>query len=302
MTRLTLTRRALLGAGVAAVLPWPAMADATMRTCPIPVSGEALPMIGLGTARVFDVGAGEADRAPRRNVLQELFNAGGTLIDSSPMYGRAESVAGDLATDIGVADKAFMATKVWTDGAQAGEQQMAVSARRLKKSTIDLMQIHNMRDWQVHLETLRRWKEDGRIRYIGITHSRAAAFGKLESVLETEQFDFVQFNYSLGERQAEARLLPLCAERGIATLINRPFMRGELFRRFSDETLPGWAAEADIASWGQFFLKFVISHPAVTCAIPATAKPDHMIDNAGAGFGRLPDAELREKMLALLAA
>ncbi len=259
-------------------------------------------MVGLGTSRVFDIGASSDDRAPRREVLNALVAAGGTLVDSSPMYGRAEGVVGDLASEIGATEKLFMATKVWIDGRSAGIDQMNTSARRLRKATIDLMQIHNLRDWEVHLETLTAWKEEGRIRYIGITHYRADAFPRLEKVLSSEQFDFAQFNYSLGEREAEARLLPLCAERGIATMINRPFMRGELFRRFGDQPLPEWAAEADIDSWGQLFLKFVISHPAVTCAIPATAKPEHMVDNAGAGFGRLPDEALRERMVALLSA
>lgn len=302
MTTRLFDRRQVMIASAATVLPWWASASETMRTCPIPVSSEELPMVGLGTSRVFDIGASSDDRAPRREVLNALVAAGGTLVDSSPMYGRAEGVVGDLASEIGATEKLFMATKVWIDGRSAGIDQMNTSARRLRKATIDLMQIHNLRDWEVHLETLTAWKEEGRIRYIGITHYRADAFPRLEKVLSSEQFDFAQFNYSLGEREAEARLLPLCAERGIATMINRPFMRGELFRRFGDQPLPEWAAEADIDSWGQLFLKFVISHPAVTCAIPATAKPEHMVDNAGAGFGRLPDEALRERMVALLSA
>ena len=249
---------------------------------------------GRGT---FDVGDDAQARAALLPVLQAFFDQGGALIDSSPMYGSSEQVTGDLLRQIDNKDALFAATKVWTYGQQDGIEQMQRSMQRMGVEVFDLMQIHNLRDWQVHLETLRDWKRQGRVRYIGITTSHGRFHDELESILDIEPFDFVQFSYNIGNRTVEQRLLPLAAERGMATLINRPFQRGELFAKVKGKPLPDWAAEFDCASWAQFFLKFVVSHPAVTCAIPATSKLHHMRDNMAAGFGRLPDAALRNRMI-----
>lgn len=287
----------------AAMLGSPAWLSAQPRALikkKIPATGEALPVIGMGTSRTFDVGDDAQARAGLREVLQAFFTNGGALIDSSPMYGSAEQVVGDLLQQVTGKDALFAATKVWTWGRQAGIEQMQRSAQRMGVKVFDLMQIHNLRDWQAHLETLRDWKQQGRIRYIGITTSHGRAHDELEAILETEPFDFVQFSYSIANREVEQRLLPLTAERGIATLVNRPFQRGELFSAVKDKPLPPWAADIDCDSWAQIFLKFVVSHPAVTCAIPATSKLHHMQDNMGAGFGRLPDAAMRKKMIAWL--
>ncbi len=268
----------------------------TMMRRPIPSSGEELPVIGLGTSRVFDVGRDESDLAPLAEVLEILVRQGGSVVDTSPMYGRAEGVTGELATRTGLADGLFLATKVWTEGRERGIAQMEESFRLLRTERVDLIQVHNLIDWRVHVETLQAWKEDGRIRYTGITHYRADAFPALEEVMKAADWDFVQLNYSILTPTAEQRLLPLAEERGIAVLVNRPFERGGTFSQVRDLDLPAWARELDIASWGQYFLKWVISHPAVTCVIPGTSKPKHMLDNAGAGFGRLPDAAERERM------
>lgn len=279
---------------------WPRWLAAGARqplTKPIPASGEQLAVIGMGTSRTFDVGDDPQARAALLPVLRAFFDNGGALIDSSPMYGSSEQVTGDLLRQIANKDALFAATKVWTWGRQNGIEQMQRSMQRMGVEVFDLLQIHNLRDWQVHLETLQEWKRQGRVRYIGITTSHGRFHQELESILDIEPFDFVQFSYSIGERTVEQRLLPLAAERGIATLINRPFARGELFARVKGKPLPDWAAEFDCASWAQFFLKFVVSHPAVTCAIPATSKLDHMVDNMGAGFGPMPDAALRSRMI-----
>jgi len=265
---------------------------------PIPATGERLPVIGMGTSRTFDVGDDSDARAALLPVLQAFFDKGGAVIDSSPMYGSAEAVVGDLLQRIHNAGDLFAATKVWTYGRQAGVEQMLRSQRRMGVKRFDLMQIHNLRDWQVHLETLQEWKRQGRVRYIGITTSHGRAHQELENILDSEPFDFVQLSYNIADREAERSLLPLAAERGIAVLVNRPFQRGDLFRAVKGKPLPEWAAQFDCASWAQFFLKFVVSHPAVTCTIPATSKLHHMQDNMGAGFGPLPDAALRERMSA----
>lgn len=265
----------------------------------IPSSGERLPVIGLGTSGTFDVGDDAAARAPLAEVLQAFFDHGGAVIDSSPMYGRAEAVVGELLKTISRRGPLFAATKVWTDGKTSGIEQMQLSMRLMGREVMDLMQIHNLRDWKTHLATLREWKEQGKIRYIGITTSHGRSHEELEQIMRTEPLDFVQFSYSLDDRRAEERLLPLAADRGIATLINRPFERGGMFSKVQGKPLPEWSADIDCRSWAQFFLKFVLSHPAVTCVIPATSKAHHMQDNMSAGFGRIPDANLRGKMLAL---
>jgi diketogulonate reductase-like aldo/keto reductase len=278
----------------------PAVAAAPILERPIPSSGEKIPAVGLGTWRTFDVGSGAGERAPLRDVLKSFVELGGKVIDSSPMYGAAESVVGDLAADLGVTGRLFLATKVWTSGRQAGVAQMEQSAARLRTRRLDLMQIHNLLDWRTHLATLRDWKAAGRIRYLGVTHYTAGAYDELERVLRAEPLDFVQVNYSLGERTAEQRILPLARERGIAVLVNRPFAEGGLFARVRGEALPAWAAEAGCESWAQLFLKWILAHPAVTCVIPATSRPQHLADNMKAGTGSLPDAALRERMGALV--
>lgn len=265
---------------------------------PIPSSGEQLPVIGMGTSRTFDVGNEAAERTPLAAVMKEFLDGGGKLIDSSPMYGRAEQVTGDLLRKAGAAVRAFIATKVWTEGREAGIAQMRQSMERLGVARIDLMQVHNLRDWRTQLPTLREWQAEGKIRYIGITTSTANQYAAIEEVMRTERLDFVQLNYSVGEQESGSVLLPLARDRGMATLINRPFMRSELFRRVAGKPLPGWAAEIGCASWAQVFLKWILGNPTVTCIIPASAKAANMRDNMLAGFGALPDAALRAKIAA----
>jgi diketogulonate reductase-like aldo/keto reductase len=262
----------------------------------IPSSGERLPVIGMGTSGTFDVGDDPAARVPLAEVLQAFFDNGGSVIDSSPMYGRAEAVVGDLLKHVHPRGPLFAATKVWTNGRDSGIEQMQQSMRLMGVDVMDLMQIHNLRDWKTHLPTLREWKQQGKIRYIGITTSHGRSHDELEQIMRTESLDFVQFSYSLDDRAAEKRLLPLAADRGIATLINRPFERGGTFGKVQGKPLPEWSGDIDCRSWAQVFLKFVLSHPAVTCVIPATAKVQHMQDNMAAGFGRIPDANQRERM------
>lgn len=269
----------------------------TMITRPIPSSGEAMPVIGLGTWQVFDVGPGDPARPKLAEVLRLLADSGGRMIDTSPMYGRAEAATGDLVAAAGLRPRLFLATKVWTGGRDAGIAQMRRSAELLRSPVLDLIQIHNLLDWRTHLATLRRLKEDGRVRYIGVTHYTTGSLPELARLLEAEPgVDFVQCGYSLETRDAETRLLPVAAERGVAVIVNQPFETGGMFRRVRGRALPGWAAEFDCASWAQLFLKYLIADPAVTCVIPATAKPEHMQDNLKAGFGRLPDAAQREQI------
>lgn len=264
----------------------------------IPSSGEMLPVIGLGTWQTFDVGNGSAERAPLEQVLAAFIEGVGKLIDSSPMYGRSEDVAGELAERMGLRNRLFIATKVWTQGKEAGKRQMEDSMRKLKADPIDLMQVHNLIDVERHLETLKEWKRTGRVRHIGVTHYTASGQQEIARVLERHAVDFVQINYSAGEREAEQRLLPLAAERGVAVIANRPFASGELLRRLKGKPLPAWAAEIDCVSWAQALLKYVVSNPAVHCAIPATANPVHVRDNVRAGYGRMPDATLRKRIVA----
>jgi aryl-alcohol dehydrogenase-like predicted oxidoreductase len=273
-----------------------------MLSRPIPSTGQMLPVIGLGTWRGFDIGTAKAERAQRAEVLRVLFDHGGAVIDSSPMYGRAEAVTGDLLTELGLHERAFVATKVWTQGRQAGIAEMQNSLRLLRRERIELMQVHNLVDWRTHLPTLRAWKAEGRFRYIGVTHYTASAHEELAKVLRAEPWDFVQLNYSLDDRNAERKLLPLAAERGIAVLVNRPLGGGGLMRSLRGKPLPDWAGEIDCASWSQLLLKFILGHPAVTCVIPGTASPEHMADNCRAGLGRLPDAALRQRIAEFWAA
>ena len=265
----------------------------------IPSSGEEIPIIGLGTSGPFEVGESPAQRAPLKEVLEAFFAAGARLIDTSPMYSTAERVLGDLLTPA-THERAFLATKVWTNGERAGIEQMTHSGELLKAPRLDLIQVHNLRDLQTQLTTLRKWKEAGRVRYLGVTHYTVASHEDLARVISREKLDFVQCNYSAGTRDAEQRLLPLAAQRGVAVVVNRPFEDGELFERVRGKPLPAWAAEFDAMSWGQVFLKFIAAHPAVTCIIPATGNVRHLQDNLGGGRGRLPDAHQREQIVQAL--
>ena len=298
----TLTRRTVLRLMAAAAAGRaPGAAGETILARPIPSSGERVPALGLGTWRTFDVGTSAAERAPLTEVLGRFVALGGRVLDSSPMYGAAESVAGDLAAELGVVDRLFVATKVWTSGREAGIAQMEHSLARLRRRRLDLMQIHNLLDWRTHLRTLRDWQQAGRVRYVGVTHYTARAYDELERVLRAEPLDFVQVNYSLGEREAERRILPLARDRGIAVLVNRPFSAGDLFPRVRRASLPAWVAALGCHSWAQLFLKWILGHPAVTCVIPATSRLEHLVDNMTAGVGPLPDEATRERMGTLVA-
>lgn len=291
-------RRTILQATTALLL---AMNDARgaptgLITRPIPRSGERLPAVGLGTYQVFDVPRDQLARTELQAVLRRFIELGGKVVDSSPMYGHAEAAVGTLGTALHAHKSLFLATKVWTSGRAEGIHQMEESMRLLQTRTIDLMQVHNLLDLKTHLPVLREWKKSGHIRYLGITHYTAGAHAELEKLVRTGDFDFVQFNYSLDEPEAGARLLPACADSGTATLINRPFSQAGLFGKVKGKPLPPWCADLDCDSWAQFFLKWIISHPAVTCAIPGTRHVRHIEDNMAACTGRLPDAALRKRM------
>jgi diketogulonate reductase-like aldo/keto reductase len=289
-------RRALLGAFAGLAVTRPGVAGPSMLARAIPSSGEALPVIGLGTWQTFDVGGNAAAQAPLKEVLQALFESGGRLVDSSPMYGSSEAVVGELCAPLGLCEPLFMATKVWTQGREDGVRQMQRSIERMRAGRMDLMQVHNLVDVEAHTQTLREWKAQKRVRYIGITHYATSGHAAIERWLQTKQYDFVQINYSLDEPESEQRILPLARELGVAVLVNRPFATGSMFRRTRGKPLPPWAAELGIESWAQYLLKWIVSHPAVTCAIPATSKPAHMRDNAGAGMGAMPDEAGRRRM------
>lgn len=302
---MNLSRSTFLKLAAAAALangPAEAQTGARMQTRKIPSTGEQLPVVGCGTWRVFDVGAAPAERAPLADVLKVLFEAGGSVIDSSPMYGKAEGVVGDLLAQAGTRDKAFLATKVWTSGREAGIAQMNDSFRLFRTDKIDLLQIHNLLDWQTHLPTLRAWKKEGRIRYLGVTHYTSSAHDQLAAVLKQGGFDFVQVDYSLDDRSAERRLLPAAADNGVAVLINLPFGGGGLLRKVLSRPLPAWAGDIGCTSWAQLLLKFVLANKAVTCVIPGTANPQHMRDNAQAGLGAYPDAAMLQRMVREIAA
>jgi aryl-alcohol dehydrogenase-like predicted oxidoreductase len=274
--------------------------SASMLMRPIPSSGEKLPVIGLGSWNVFDVDLAPASEKQLGDVLSLFVKLGGRVIDSSPMYGRAEQVIGALAAKLGLRDKLFLATKVWTRGKQSGIESMERSMSRLQTNRIDLMQVHNLVDVGTQLTTMRDWKSQGRFGYIGITHYNASAFSEVEKVLRAEKLDFLQINYSIMEGEAEERILPLAQDREVAVIINRPFGGGDLFTRVRSKPLPDWSAEFDCRSWAQFFLKWIVAHPAVTCAIPATNNPQHLEDDLRGGIGRLPDAKTRQRMVDLV--
>jgi diketogulonate reductase-like aldo/keto reductase len=267
-----------------------------MLTRPIPSTGEKLPVIGMGTWQTFDVSAEETP--PLEEVLRVFCELGGKLLDSSPMYGKSEEVAGSLLEKLGLREKLFIATKVWTTGKAQGIAQMEASMEKLRARPIDLMQVHNLQDVATHLDTLRGWKKDGLIRYLGITHYTTSQHAAVEKLLASEALDFVQINYSVGEREAEQKLLPLAKDRGVAVIANRPFAGGDLFKKLREKPLPGWAKEIDCESWAQVLLKFVVSHPAMTCAIPATSKVTHLRDNMKAGLGAMPDEAMRKRIVA----
>ena len=297
-----LTRRDAIRAGVGMLAGltlrrFPSLSDPEELVArPIPSSGEMLPVIGIGTARRYDVGTADDERAPLRAVLKQFSDMGGRLVDTAPSYGRAEPVVGDLVADIGNRKSLFLATKVRSRTAAEGVAEMNRSFELLHTDVIDLMQVHNLVGVGEMLPVLREWKAEGRIRYLGATTSRSSQYEEFVATMKSEDMDFVQVNYSLADRGAADRILPLAAERGMAVLVNLPYGRGRLFSAVGDRPLPDWAAQFDCGSWGQFFLKYVVSHPAVTCAIPGTAKISYLEDNLGAAMGRLPTPALRKKM------
>jgi len=301
MSHTTLTRRELIAMGAAVggslLLPGTLPAARTVSRRAIPSSGEPLPVVGLGTSGVFDVEPTPENLATRREIVAAMVQRGASVIDTSPMYGRAEAVVGRVVEDLSVREQIFYATKVWIRGREQGLAQMEESFRLLRTDTIDLMQVHNLVDTQTQLASIRELQDAGRVRYSGITHYRVSEHDDLAAVIEEERPDFVQVNYSIATRAAEERLLPLAAERGVAVIVNRAFEDGSLFRAVRGREVPEWAVEAGIESWGQFFLKYVLAHPAVTCVIPGTSKPRHMRDNLGAGTGPLPGADLRRRLI-----
>lgn len=264
----------------------------------IPATGETLPVIGMGSWITFNVGASKKLRDARVKVLRAFFDSGGGMVDSSPMYGTSEEVIGYCLKHIENDQKLFSATKVWTVSKAMGVRQMETSEQLWGAKSFDLLQIHNLLDWEAHLETLKAWKAQGRVRYIGMTTSHGRRHGDLAAVMKTQPLDFVQFTYNIQDRRAEKRLLPLAADKGLGVIINRPFRRGGLIDKYARHPLPDFAREFECTSWAQFFLKFVVSHPAVTCAIPATSRVDHMRENMGVLKGPLPDAQMRQRMIA----
>lgn len=306
---MTLTRRqAVLAAAALPVAactaePDPAAAQAPAKetrpllTRAIPSTGEQIPVIGLGTWQAFDIGPSDPDWTQAREALKTFFDGDGRVVDSSPMYGRAEAAIGALAAELGIAEPLFLATKVWTRGRSQGISQMEQSLALLGVAKIDLMQVHNLLDLETHLSTLAEWKEAGRVRLVGATHYTEGAYDALEAAMRRHELDFIQINYSVAEPDSEERILPLARERGMAVLVNRPFAGGDVFSRVRRLPLPDWAAELEAASWAQILLKFVLAHPAVTCAIPGTRNPRHVADNLGAGSGPLPDAAQRRRIV-----
>ena len=273
------------------------MVNESMLKRVIPSSGEEMPVIGLGTSRVFDIERSKNELNVREKILDIFYENGGRLIDTSPMYGMSEEIIGITAKKYIEKNRFFLATKVWTEGRENGMRQIEESFQKMRTDKISLIQVHNLLDWKTQIKTLRSLKDEGRIDYIGITHYKSNAFDEMIKIMKAEKIDFAQFNYSLGEREAEQTILPFCKDKGIATLINRPFMRGRLFKEAQNKKLPSWVVDYDIDSWGQFFLKYIISHDAVTNVIPATSKSKNMLDNTIAGIGKMPDAGAKRRML-----
>ncbi len=274
--------------------------NVTMNTRKIPSSGKLLPVVGVGTWQSFDVGNSQVERNPLKEVLKILVESGGSVIDSSPMYGRSEKVVGELTTELEIKNKIFEATKVWTTGKEEGIDQMHTSMNLMGATPMDLMQIHNLVDWKTHMKTLYKWKEEGKIRNIGITHYHRGGYAEMEKIMKNEKLDFIQINYNLAVRDAAERILPLAQDKGIAVIINRPYEGGSLFRKVKGESIPTWTKEFDAESWGQIFLKFILAHPAVNCVIPGTSKAKHMKDNVQAGFGKYPNGELQKRLIQLI--
>ena len=301
-----LTRRSLIAAAAAlggcaaepAQSETPMPSPGALITRKIPSTGEAIPIVGLGTYQAFDIGRSGADYDQAREGLKAFAEGGGRLVDSSPMYGRAEERIGDLSAELGLRPKLFLATKVWTRGAAAGVAQMQDSRRKMRAEVIDLMQVHNLLDLEAHLATLADWRARGRVRYVGATHYTESAYPALEAAMRRHPLDAIQINASVVERESEARILPLAAERGMAVIVNRPFAGGDVFGRVRRLPLPGWAGEIGCTSWAQILLKYVLANPAVTCAIPGTRNPRHIADNLAAATGRLPDAQMRARIMA----
>ncbi len=271
-----------------------------MNTRKVISSGKMLPVIGVGTWQSFDVSGNPAERNPLKEVLKILVEHGGSVIDSSPMYGKSEKVVGELTAELEIKNKIFEATKVWTTGKEEGIDQMYTSMNLMGANPMDLMQIHNLVDWKTHLNTLQKWKEEGKIRNIGITHYHKGGYDEMEKIMKTEKIDFIQINYNLAVRDAAERILPLAKDKGIAVLINRPYEGGSLFEKMKGKEIPTWAKEFEAESWGQIFLKFILAHPAVNCVIPGTSKAKHMNDNVQAGFGKYPNQELQKRLIDLM--
>ena len=285
-----LNRRDFIALSSLSFLPKLSIASAlnqSMLKRVIPSSGEEMPVIGLGTSRVFDIEPSKNELNVREQILDIFYENGGRLIDTSPMYGMSEEIIGMTAKKFIEKDRFFLATKVWTEGRENGIRQIEESFQKMRADKISLIQVHNLLDWKTQIKTLRLLKDEGRIDYIGITHYKSNAFDEMIKIMKAEKIDFAQFNYSMGELEAEQKILPFCKENGIATLINRPFMRGRLFRETRKKKLPSWVSDHDIDSWGQFFLKYIISNDAVTNVIPATSKTKNMLDNARAGMGKI---------------
>ncbi|MBI2529356.1 MAG: aldo/keto reductase [Candidatus Rokubacteria bacterium] len=294
--------KAAVGAGAACLLPngRPAAQPGSLIERSIPSTGERVPVIGIGTARRWEAGPRSSDRATLREVLRRFAARGGRVIDTAPSYGAAEAVAGELVADLGVRGSLFLATKVGATGRQAGIEEIEASFRRLRTARIDLIAVHNLRDTTIQLQTLRSLKQTGRIRYVGITTSFPKQYADFERTMRAETLDFIQVDYALDRRDAAATILPLAADRGVAVMINLPFGRGRLFQAVQGRALPPWAGEFDCASWAQFFLKYIVSHPAVTCCVPGIARVDYLLDNLGAAEGRLPDVATRRRMEAFI--
>ena len=295
-----LNRRDFIALSSLSFLPKLSIASAlnqSMLKRVIPSSGEEMPVIGLGTSRVFDIEPSKNELNVREQILDIFYENGGRLIDTSPMYGMSEEIIGMTAKKFIEKNRFFLATKVWTEGRENGIRQIEESFQKMRADKISLIQVHNLLDWKTQIKTLRSLKDEGRIDYIGITHYKSNAFDEMIKILKAEKVDFAQFNYSMGEREAEQKILPFCKDNGIATLINRPFMRGRLFRETQKKKLPSWVSDYDIDSWGQFFLKYIISNDAVTNVIPATSKTKNMLDNARAGMGKMLDEKAKKRML-----
>lgn len=300
MNRRSFLKTSSAAAAASAFMVGTVSAQQPIQRRPIPSSGERLPIIGLGTWQTFDVGSNLAARESLSKVLEMLVSEGGSVVDSSPMYGTSENVVGDLAQQLGLLDKLFLASKVWTTGREAGIAQLVQSAQRMRKPVMDLMQVHNLQDAEVHLQTLKQWKKDGKIRYIGLTHYHSGGYPEMLHLMSKHEMDFIQINYSILNTGAGHEVLPLAQQRGIATLINRPFAAGQVFSKVKGQPLPDWAADLECASWGQFFLKFILANPAVTCVIPGTSKAKHLADNLTAGRGKIPNQKQAAKMQAFI--